>query len=53
MLNPVEEAIQEHVILLLVGELGFTRGLKGAHEFTKLLLVYFAVPVRVPLQVLD
>ena len=51
MLNSVEEAFEEHVVLLFICEFGFTSGLKCAHQLTELLFVDFTVSICVPLQV--
>ena len=52
VLDSVEEAFEEHIVLLLVGELGLTCRFEGAHELAELLLVDLAIAVCVPFQVL-
>ena len=53
VLDSVEETLEEHVVLLFVGELLLALGFEGAHKLAELLLVDAAVAAGVAVQVVD
>ena len=51
MLDPVEESLKKHVVLLFVCELHGMLGIEGSHQLAELLLIDFVVPLGVAFEV--